>query len=57
MAKEYQELTLKEIREKISYVPQEPYLYETTIAENISYGKYGASRDEIYSGCKGSKCA
>lgn len=50
--KEYQELTLKEIREKISYVPQEPYLYETTIAENISYGRYGASRDEIIAAAK-----
>lgn len=50
--KQYHELTLKEIREKISYVPQEPYLYETTIAENISYGKYGASRDEIIAAAK-----
>ena len=50
--KEYHELTLKEIREKISYVPQEPYLYETTIAKNISYGKYGASRDEIIEAAK-----
>ena len=50
--KEYHELTLKEIREKISYVPQEPYLYETTIAQNISYGKYGASRDEIIEAAK-----
>ncbi len=50
--KEYHELTLKEIREKISYVPQEPYLYETTIAKNISYGKYGASRDEIITAAK-----
>lgn len=45
--RKYSELTLKEIREQISYVPQEPYLYETTIAENIAYGRYGAGRDEI----------
>ncbi len=50
--KEYSKLTLKEIREQISYVPQEPYLYETTIAENISYGKYGASQDEIITAAK-----
>lgn len=50
--KEYSKLTLKEIREQISYVPQEPYLYETTIAENISYGKYGASQNEIIAAAK-----
>lgn len=26
---------------EIAYVPQEPYLYQTTIAENISYGRGG----------------
>ncbi len=50
--KDYSKLTLKEIRERISYVPQEPYLYETTIAENISYGRYGASQDEIIAAAK-----
>ncbi len=50
--KKYSKLTLKEIREKISYVPQEPYLYETTIAENISYGRYGANQDEIINAAK-----
>lgn len=48
----YSELTLKEIRERISYVPQEPYLYETTIAENIAYGRYGAGPDEIVAAAK-----
>ncbi len=50
--KAYSDLTLKEIRERISYVPQEPYLYETTIAENIAYGRYGAQRDEIIAAAK-----
>lgn len=48
----YSELTLKEIRERISYVPQEPYLYETTIAENIAYGRYDADPDEIVAAAK-----
>lgn len=48
----YSELTLKEIRNRISYVPQEPYLYETTIAENIAYGRYGAGSDEIVAAAK-----
>ena len=50
--KEYSELTLKEIRKRISYVPQEPYLYETTIAENIAYGRYGVGQDEIAAAAK-----
>ncbi len=50
--REYSELTLKEIRERISYVPQEPYLYETTIAENISYGRYGVDYNEIIAAAK-----
>lgn len=50
--REYSELTLEEIREKISYVPQEPYLYETSIAENIALGKVGAGREEIIAAAK-----
>lgn len=50
--REYSELKLKEIRELISYVPQEPYLYEVTIAENIALGKAGAGRDEIIAAAK-----
>lgn len=46
------ELTLEEIRQQIAYVPQEPYLYETTIAENIAYGRYGAGREEIIAAAK-----
>lgn len=48
----YRDLTLKEVRELIAYVPQEPYLYETTIAENIAYGRYGATREEIIAAAK-----
>lgn len=49
---EYSGLKLKEIREKISYVPQEPYLYEVSIAENIALGKVGAGREEIIAAAK-----
>ena len=31
--------TIEEMRDLIAYVPQEPYLYEVSIAENIAYGK------------------
>lgn len=48
----FEENTLSQIREKIAYVPQEPYLYEASIAENISYGKPGASMEEIIAAAK-----
>lgn len=50
--KAYADLTLEEVRAQIAYVPQEPYLYETSIAENISYGKCGANREEIIAAAK-----
>ncbi len=50
--KEYADLTLEEIRKLISYVPQEPYLYEATIGENISYGRYCAEQEEIIAAAK-----
>lgn len=40
------------IREKVSYVPQNPYLFCGTIKENIEYGKPGASEEEIISAAK-----
>lgn len=49
---QYHDLTLKEIREQIAYVPQEPYLYEVSIAENIAYGRYGANREEVIAAAK-----
>ncbi|MDE5823693.1 MAG: ATP-binding cassette domain-containing protein, partial [Lachnospiraceae bacterium] len=50
--KKYHDLTLKEIREQIAYVPQEPYLYEVSIAENIAYGRCGASHEEVIAAAK-----
>jgi ATP-binding cassette, subfamily B, bacterial len=41
------ELRLKDLREQIAVVLQEPILLPTTIAENIAYGKAGASMSEI----------
>lgn len=48
----FSEMTLSEVRGKIGYVPQEPYLYDVSIAENIGYGKPGASMDEIVEAAK-----
>ena len=41
------ELRLKDLRQQMSWVPQEPILLMASIAENIAYGRPGASRDEI----------
>lgn len=44
--KSYDTLSLREVRQQIGYVPQEPYLYEVSIAENIAYGK-AVSLEEV----------
>ena len=41
--------TLKSLRDQITFVPQDPMLFRATVAENISYGKPNASREEIES--------
>ncbi|MBA2441952.1 MAG: ABC transporter ATP-binding protein [Rubrobacter sp.] len=41
------DLTLKSLREAVTFVPQEPMLFRSTVAENISYGRPGASPEEI----------
>ena len=41
------ELRLKDLRAQIALVLQEPIILPTTIAENIAYGKPGASTGEI----------
>lgn len=38
---------IREARKQVSLVSQETYLFPTTIAENIAYGKLGASQGEI----------
>jgi ATP-binding cassette subfamily B protein len=40
-------VTQTSLRRSIAYVPQEPLLFHRTIYENISYGKYTASRKDI----------
>ncbi len=45
--RDIREFTLKSLRDEITFVPQDPMLFRATVAENISYGKPGASREEI----------
>lgn len=42
-----QGITLKSLRNSIGMVQQEVYLFSGTVRENISYGKPGATEDEI----------
>jgi len=42
-----QKIRLEDLRSQIGIVPQEPFLFSGTVAENISYGKPGASFEEI----------
>ncbi len=41
------EITLESLRRNVGVVQQDVYLFSGTVAENIAYGKPGASRQEI----------
>jgi len=43
---------LEELRNLTAYVPQDAYLFDGSILENISYGKPDASKDEVISAAK-----
>lgn len=45
-------VTLKSLRDQIGMVQQDVYLFAGTIFENISYGKPGASEDEVIQAAK-----
>ena len=42
------DVTVRSLRERIAVVPQEPVLFATTVAENIRYGRLGASDLDLY---------
>ena len=46
------QVTLKSLRSNIGVVQQDVYLFSGTVAENISYGKPGAGREEIIEAAK-----
>ena len=46
------ESDLRDARKQVALVSQETYLFPTTIAENIAYGREGATREEIISAAK-----
>ena len=50
--KDIRHVTLKSLRNQIGIVQQDVYLFAGTIYENISYGKPGASREEVIQAAK-----
>ena len=48
-------VTQESLRKSIAYVPQEPLLFHRSLYENISYGKPGASLDEVIEAAKKAK--
>ncbi len=45
--RDIRDFTIKSLRGNITFVPQEPMLFRASVAENIAYGKPGATMDEI----------
>ncbi|MGD9694890.1 MAG: ABC transporter ATP-binding protein [Thermoleophilia bacterium] len=41
------ELRLRDLRAQIGMVPQDPFLFSTTVRENIAYGRPEASEEEV----------
>jgi ABC-type multidrug transport system fused ATPase/permease subunit len=41
------DMTLAKLRSLIAYVPQDAYIFDGTVEENIGYGRPGASQEEI----------
>jgi len=46
------DLTLASLREHVGYVSQDTFLFDGTIAENVAYGQFDASREEIVAAAK-----
>ena len=45
--RDIKDFTLKSLREQVTFVPQDPLLFRSTVADNIAYGRPDASRSEI----------
>lgn len=45
-------VTLESLRQNIGFIPQDPILFHRTILENIKYGKFDATDDEVIEASK-----
>jgi len=50
------EISLVSLREHISVVSQEPFLFNGTIRENILYGRLNATEDELIAAARAANC-
>ena len=41
------ETTIHNVREKIAYIPQEPFIYNASISDNLTHGAFNATHEEI----------
>lgn len=46
-SKNIKNITLQDVRAQVSYVPQDVFLFSDTINNNISFGKDGATEEEV----------
>jgi len=46
------EVTIRSIRQAMGYVSQDTFLFYGTVEENIKYGSFGASREEVVEAAK-----
>ncbi len=49
---DYDEWNVEALRRRIALVSQNVFLFPVTIAENVAYGRLGATMDEIVEACK-----
>lgn len=49
-------VSLEALRERISVVSQEPFLFNGTLRENILYGRLDASEDDLIAAAKAANC-
>lgn len=45
--KNLSDMTVEQLRQQLSYVPQEPELYHVSVMENIRYGRMDATDEEV----------
>lgn len=45
-------LTSDSLRERVGLVPQNPVLFDSTVMDNVRYGKITASDQEVYDACR-----
>jgi ABC-type multidrug transport system fused ATPase/permease subunit len=49
---EISKVTMDSLRKAISYIPQDPILFHRSIMENIRYGNFNASDEEVFEAAK-----